>query len=148
MPARNLNLKLIGKSTGDLKTISAYLQDSIVLIKDIIFLKENKIFIMIVNRFMWEDIEKGLFRESKRIRCALKFDRVQRVTTKNINQKKKDKPLEFLAIEDVFRDEKLNEIKLIFSGGGIISVFAEEIDCLLDDQGKPWTVKKIPRHQI
>ena len=83
-----INLKLIGNNQEDLKVISAYLQDSIVIIKDIIFLKQNRTFIMIVNRFMWEDIEKGVFRQSKRIRCAVKFEEVLKVKSKNINQKK------------------------------------------------------------
>ena len=89
MKDEGFNLKLIGRRLEDLKTISAYLQDAIVVIKDIIFLKTNKNFIMIVNRFMWEDAEKGLFRENKRIRCALKFNQVFKVISKNINQKKK-----------------------------------------------------------
>ena len=89
MEDEGIKLKLIGKSIEDLKTISAYLQDSIVTINDIIFLKTNKIFIIMVNRFMWEDAEKGLFRENKRIRCAVKFNRVFKVISKNINQKKK-----------------------------------------------------------
>ena len=57
------NLKLIGKNHEDLKVISAYLQDSVVIIRDIVFLKKNRTFIMIVNRFMWEDVEKGIFRK-------------------------------------------------------------------------------------
>ena len=44
MKNENLNLKLIGRNSEDLKTISAYLQDSVVVQKDIIFLKANKIF--------------------------------------------------------------------------------------------------------
>ena len=80
------NLKLIGKNEEDLKVISAYLQDSIVTVKDIVFLKKNRTFIMMVNRFMWEDIEKGVFRESKRIRCALKFEEVKTVKSHKINQ--------------------------------------------------------------
>ena len=63
------NLKLLGKNQEDLKIISAYLQDSILIIKDIAFLKQNRTFVMIVNRFMWEDVEKGIFRQNKRIRC-------------------------------------------------------------------------------
>ena len=59
------NLKLIGKNQEDLKVISAYLQDSIVKIKDIVFLKQNRTFIMIVSRFMWEDVEKGVFSKTK-----------------------------------------------------------------------------------
>ena len=89
MKSENFNLKLTVKSIEDLKTISAYLQDSVVVTKDIIFLKSNKVFIMLVNRFMWEDAEKGLFRENKRIRCAVKFNQVFKVISKNINQKKK-----------------------------------------------------------
>ena len=70
------NLKLIGKNIEDLEVISAYCQDSLVILKDIVFLKQNKTFIMMINRFMWEDLEKGAFRENKRIRCAIKFDEV------------------------------------------------------------------------
>ena len=35
------NLKLIGKNKYDLKVISAYLQDSVLKVKDIVFLKKN-----------------------------------------------------------------------------------------------------------
>ena len=148
MKDEGFNLKLIGRSLEDLKTFSAYLQDSIVIIKDIIFLKTNKNFIMIVNRFMWEDAEKGLFRENKRIRCALKFNQVFKVVSKNINQKKKDKVIEFLAIETRLLSDQTFKIKLIFAGDGIITVFTEEIDTFLDDLGKPWIVKNVPKHKI
>jgi len=94
-----VNLKLLGKNQEDLKIISAYLQDSILIVKDIVFLKQNRTFIMIVNRFMWEDVEKGVFRQNKRIRCAVKFEEVIKVESKNINQKNKNKPLECLAIK-------------------------------------------------
>jgi hypothetical protein len=40
------NLKLVGKNEEDLKIISAYLQDSIVIIKDIVFLKKNRTFMI------------------------------------------------------------------------------------------------------
>ena len=148
MTDEDIKLKLIGKSIEDLKTISAYLQDSIVTINDIIFLKTNKIFIIIVNRFMWEDAEKGLFRENKRIRCAVKFNRVFKVISKNINQKKKDKILEFLAIETILMNNSSYKIRLIFAGDSVITFFAEEIDAYLDDLGQSWNVKKTPRHKI
>ena len=148
MTDEDIKLKLIGKSIEDLKTISAYLQDSIVTINDIIFLKTNKIFIIIVNRFMWEDAEKGLFRENKRIRCAVKFNRVFKVISKNINQKTKDKILEFLAIETILMNNSSYKIRLIFAGDSVITVFAEEIDTYLDDLGQSWNVKKVPKHKI
>ena len=148
MENENSILKLIGRSSDDLKTISAYLQDSIVVQKDIIFLKKNKIFIMIVSRFMWEDAEKGLFRENRRIKSAVRFNRVLNVICSNINQKKRNKMLELLTIENILLKDKTFKIKLIFSGNSIITVFAEEIEAVLDDLGKSWIVKKAPKHQI
>ena len=55
-----INLRLIGNSLEDLSTFSAYLQDSLIKIKDISYLKKNRIFILLFNRFMWEDVEKGI----------------------------------------------------------------------------------------
>ena len=53
------NLKLIARTEEDLKIVSAHLQDSIANVSDIANLKKNKIFLMQMNRFMWEDVEKG-----------------------------------------------------------------------------------------
>ena len=52
------NLKLIAKTEEDLRVVSAHLQDSIASISDIASLKKNKIFLMQLSRFMWEDVEK------------------------------------------------------------------------------------------
>ena len=76
------NLKLIAKTVEDLKVISAHLQDSIADTLNIAHLKKNKIFLMQLNRFMWEDVEKGVFRKNKRIRTILKFDNVIEVNSK------------------------------------------------------------------
>ena len=93
------SLKLIGKKLEDIKVISAYLQDSIVTLKNIAFLKKNRIFVMILNRFMWEDVEKGFFRKNKRIKSAVRFEEVIKVKSQNVNQKNKNKSLELLAIK-------------------------------------------------
>ena len=143
-----VKLKLLGKDQEDLKIISAYLQDSILIVKDIVFLKQNRIFVMIVNRFMWEDIEKGVFRQNKRIRCAVKFEEVIKVESKNINQKNKNKPLECLAIKCSSIFEETCKIKIFFAGNSIITIISEVIEVALHDLGKPWNVKHIPIHKI
>ena len=141
------NLKLIAKTDEDLRVISAHLQDSIVKTSDIANLKKNKIFLMQLNRFMWEDVEKGVFRKNKRIRTVLKFENVLRVTSKNVNQKKKERFLDFLAIETLKRPDKNYEMNLIFSGDVIIKIVTEAIEVTLDDQGKPWESRNKPRHK-
>ena len=141
-------LKLIGKNIEDLKTISAYCQDSIIKIKDLIYLKENKIFIMMLSRFMWEDIEKGVFRNYKRIKSVLKFNFIENVLAKNINQQQKNRNLELLAIESNYNQNNLYDTSLIFSGNNIILLKSEEIDVMLDDQEYFWEVKHSPKHRI
>ena len=103
---------------------------------------------MQLNRFMWEDVEKGVFRKNKRIRTILKFDNVIEVNSRNIGQDSKDKFLDFLAIESNQMPDNNYEMKLIFSGDSIIRVVAEVIEVALDDQGEPWDTKNMPKHKV
>ncbi|MDC0472899.1 DUF2948 family protein [Pelagibacteraceae bacterium] len=142
------NLKLIAYSQEDLSVLSAHLQDSIVPIADIAHLKKNNIFLLQLNRFMWEDVEKGVFRKNKRVRTILKFDNVISVSAKNINQKNNSRFLDFLAIECNTLKDSTHEITLIFSGDNVIKVNSEVIEVTLDDQGTPWESKTKPKHKF
>ena len=135
-------------SDKDLRVVAAHLQDAIVSPKDIANLKKNRIFLIQLNRFMWEDVEKGLFRKNKRIRTILKFDNIISVSSKNIHTKDQKKFLDFLTIESKLMTDKSYEIKLIFSGNAIIKIKAEVIDVILDDQGSPWESKTSPKHNF
>ena len=142
------NLKLIARTEEDLRVVSAHLQDSIASISDIANLKINKIFLMQLNRFMWEDVEKGVFRKNKRIRTVLKFENILEVHSKNINQSKKDKFLDFLAIESCTMPDNNYEMKIIFAGDSTIKIISEVIEVTLDDQGNAWDTKNKPKHRV
>jgi len=142
------NLKLICKNQEDFKVVSAYSQDSIVAVKDIIFLEKNRIFVMVVNRFMWEDVEKGLHRRNKRIKCAVRFEGILKVKSKKINQKNRNKRLECLAIKCNEILGKNYEINFFFSGGGVITLISEFIEVVMHDLGASWNVKHFPKHTI
>ena len=142
------NLKLLAKNQEDLKVISAYIQDSLVTIKNIVFLKKNRIFIMIIDRFMWENIDKDTLSEKKRIRSAIKFDEVLKVKSKEINQKNLNKRFEFLAIKSRKILDNNYEVKIFFSGGSVITLILESIEIVMHDLGEAWNVKHIPTHKI
>ena len=142
------NLKLLATSDEDLRVIAAHLQDAIVSVQDIASLKKNRIFLIQLNRFMWEDVEKGVFRKNKRIRTVLKFENAISVLSKNINIKNNESFLDFLTIESNLLPDKSYEIKLIFSGDSVIKIKAEVIDVSLDDQGSPWETKTQPKHNF
>ena len=142
------NLKLIAKTEEDLRVVSAHLQDSIASISNIANLKKNKIFLMQLNRFMWEDVEKGVFRKNKRIRTILKFENVLEVHSKNVNQYKKDNFLDFLAIESGAMPDNNYEMRIIFAGNSVIKIISEVIEVTLDDQGEAWDTKNKPNHKV
>ena len=141
------NLKLLAKTEEDLKVVSAHLQDSIANISDIANLTKNRMFLLQLNRFMWEDVEKGVFRKNKRIRTILKFEHVLKVNSKNINQSKKDIFLDFLTIETNKMPDNNYEMKIVFAGDSIIKIVSEVIEVTLDDQGEAWNTKNIPQHK-
>ena len=68
--------------------------------------------------------------------------------SKNVNQKNKKKPLEYLAIEPIKISNGGFKIKFFFSGGGIITIISEVIEVTLSDLGSPWNVKYFPAHKI
>ena len=103
---------------------------------------------MQLNRFMWEDVEKGVFRKNKRIRTILKFENVLDVLSKNIDQLKKDKFLDFLAIETKMTPDNNYEMSIIFAGDSIIRIICEVIEVTLDDQGEAWDTKNKPKHKV
>ena len=140
------NLKLIARTVEDLRVVSAHLQDAIVNINDIANLKKNKILLLQLNRFMWEDVEKGLLRKNKRIRTILKFENVIKVKSRNINLARKDKFLDFLTIETNQMTDNNYEMKILFAGDSILKVTAEVIEVTLDDQGEAWDTKNKPKH--
>ena len=142
------NLKLIARTEDDLRVISAHLQDAIANVLDIANLEKNKIFLMQLNRFMWEDVEKGVFRKNKRIRTVLKFENVVKVHSKNINQLKKDQFLDFLTIETNQMTDNNYEMKIVFSGDSVIKIISEVIEVTLDDQGQAWDTKNVPKHKV
>ena len=142
------NLKLIARTEEDMRVVSAHLQDSIANVSDIANLEKNRVFLMQLNRFMWEDVEKGVFRKNKRIRTILKFDNVLKVVSKNINQQKKDNFLDFLTIETNKMPDKNYEMKIVFAGDSIVRVITEVIEVTLDDQGEAWDTKNMPKHKV
>jgi hypothetical protein len=148
MSDKNSNLKLLANDEKDLKIFSAYLQDAVIITQDIKFLLKNKTLACIFNRFMWEDSEKGVFRDNRRVRSALIFKNVTKVKSKNINVKNKSRILEFLAIESRILKNDNYSLKLIFSGGGVISMEVEFIDSTLEDFSESWPTKYTPKHKI
>ena len=120
--------KIIATDNEGLQMISVCCASAKVKISDIKFLKSNKVFLLPVER---TKVESG--QEDKKIHSICKFDYVDRVKSKNIDQKNQDLVLELIGI-DFLKNKNDHEINLIFNNNAHISLMTETIEVRLEDQ--------------
>ena len=122
--------KIIATDNEGLQMISACCAGAKVKIIDIKFLQSNKIFLLSIERIKVESDQKY-----KKVNSICKFDFVDRVKSKNIDQKNPDLVLELIGI-DYLKNNNDYEINLIFSNNAHISLMTETIEVRLEDQNE------------
>ena len=121
--------KIIAKDSNGLQVISACCSNGKVKIDEIKFLKKNKLFLLSIERL---NKEKDA---SQKIKSICKFEFVDRVKSKNIDQNDKNQILELLAI-DLFKLGENFEITLLFNNNAFITLSTEVLEVTLEDQNK------------
>ena len=122
--------KIIAKDPQGLQMISAYCSESRVKIHEIKHLKQNKIFLLSIQR-----LSREIDGSKDEINSILKFDYINSSKSKNIDQNNPDLIIELLAI-NLFKRDHNYEITLLFSNNAIITLSAEIIEVTLEDQNK------------
>mgnify|MGYP001494158839 CR=1 FL=1 len=122
--------KIIATENEGLQMISACCAGARVKISDIKFLKTNKIFLISIERIKVETNQ-----EDKKINSICKFDFVDRVKSKNIDQNNKELVLELIGI-DYLKNNDDYEINLMFNDNAHISLKTETIEVRLEDQNE------------
>ena len=127
---KNYLAKIIAKDIAGLQMISACCFEAKIKVEDIKFLKKNKIFLISLQRFHKEK-EDG----KEKINSICKFEFIDKVKSKRINQNDNDLVLELLAINILKKDQSF-EIALLFKNNAFITLSAEIIEVTLEDQNK------------
>jgi len=122
--------KIIATNNDGLQMISACCAGAKVKITDIKFLQNNKIFLISMERSKVETDQ-----HSKRINSICKFDFVDQVKSKNIDQKNQNLVLDLVGI-DHLKNKDVYEINLIFNNNAHISLITETIEVRLEDQNE------------
>ena len=122
--------QIIATDNEGLQMISAYSSGASVKVADIKYLASNKVFLLSITR---TKIEKG--QKDKKINSICRFDFVDRVKSKNINQKNDKLVLELIAI-DYLKNKEDYEINLIFNNNAYIALTTETIEVRLEDQNE------------
>ena len=122
--------KIIAQSPQDLQVISACCEGGKIKIDDIKYLPKNKIFLFLIER-----IAKEKENPKEKVKSIVKFEYIEKSKSKNIDGKKVETLLELVAI-NLFKNNKNYEITLLFSNNGIITLTAEIVEAVLEDQNK------------
>ena len=162
-------LKLRARDAEDLRALATCLQDALVPLTDVAYLKAEKRFVMVANRFMWErdareaplpesaaaSAEAGAdarFEEAEagplyyRVNCAVTFDRVRNVRFRGLDPREKDQILSLLTLEVESGAAEPGAVQLVFAGGGTIRLEMRGVRCHLEDGGEPWPTHWRPSH--
>ena len=127
---KNYLAKIIAKDVEGLKTISACCFNAKVKISELKYLQKNKIFLLFLVRYNRESQKNN-----EKINSVCKFEFVDKVKSKNIDQKNEDLVLELIAI-DYLKNKDDYEINLIFNNNAHIALTTETIEVRLEDQNE------------
>ena len=122
--------KIISTDNEGLQMISACTAGAKVKVSDIKYLAKNKVFLLSIERTKIETDQ-----EDKKINSVCRFDFVDKVKSKNIDQKNEDLVLELIAIDYLKNDDE-HEINLIFNNNVLIALTIETIEVRLEDQNE------------
>ena len=120
--------KIIATDNEGLQMISACCAGAKVKISNIKYLQSNKIFLISIERNQVETSQ-----EDKKINSICKFDFIDHVKSKNIDQGNKELILELIGI-DYLKNKDNYEINLMFNTNAHISLRTETIEVSLEDQ--------------
>ena len=110
--------------------ISACSSAAKVKISDIKYLASNKVFLLSIERIKVENEN-----EDKKVNSILRFDFVDKVRSKNIDQSNQETVIELIGI-DYLKNNDVYEINLIFNNNAHIALTTETIEARLEDQSE------------
>ena len=122
--------QIIATDNEGLQMISACSTGAKVKVSDIKYLGSNKVFLLSIERTKIEEDKKD-----KKINSICRFDFVDKVKSKNIDQKNDKLILELIAI-DYMKNKNDYEINLIFDKNVHIVLTTETIEVRLEDQNE------------
>ena len=122
--------KIIATDKEGLQMISACSSGAKVKVSDIKYLETNKVFLLSIERIKVENEN-----EDKKVNSICRFDFVDKVKSKNIDQSNQELVLELVGI-DYLKNNDVYEINLFFSNNAHIALTAETIEAILEDQSE------------
>lgn len=147
-------LKLRAGDEEDLAVLGAFLQDALVPVHDMCFLSEERRFVVVANRFRWENVKPAPGAEEEeategpfeRIHCGIAIEHVRRAQTRGFAPSSEADQGRLLVMLTIRVED--GALTLHFSGGAAIRLEVDHIEAFVQDMGEPWPTLWRPNHPV
>lgn len=158
------DLKLIAFDDEDLAIIGAHLQDAVIRVEDMAYLKADRRFALVVNRFDWSlavkaetaksksGAKSGKFKSKSKLerfvrrRAGVRVEHVRGAQVSGIDLLQKDQVLSLLTLTFEPGEAPQGTMLLTFAGGGRIRLEVDCIEAAMTDLGAAWETQRKPEH--
>ncbi len=144
------DLKLIALDGEDLSIVAAHLQDAVLRIEDMTYLKAERRFAAVVNRFDWSHAAKPATTAEPfvRRRTGVRIEHVTNAQVQGLDLTRKDQVLSLLTLtfEPRGSEDPDGTVTFAFAGGGAVRLDVECIEAALTDLGAAWATPNKPEH--
>ncbi|TNC61997.1 DUF2948 family protein [Rubellimicrobium roseum] len=137
-------LRLRALDADDLRVISALVQDAVVTVGDVAWLRQHRRFAALVNRFRWE----GPTRTPERVRSVLAIEGVTAVRSQGVDPRDRDTVLSILSLGWEPGEDGAGRLLVTLAGDGTIAVEVEALEVRLQDVTRPYLApsRRAPTH--
>tara|TARA_A100001015_G_scaffold235626_1_gene267481 strand:- start:456 stop:911 length:456 start_codon:yes stop_codon:yes gene_type:complete len=142
-------LKLRAVATEDIEILSTLLQDGLVVSSDLHYEKDEALFVMVINRFCWEQANDGEpEKKLNRCLCGLKVAHVKHVSQRGLSAA----ATQFYNLLSITYDESkenekaVNSLTFTFSDGYGIKLTVDELALIVQDIAAPHPALAQPQH--
>jgi len=139
------DLKLIALDPEGLRVLSCHLQDAVIRVEDMAYIRDEMRFAALASRFDWECAERTAG-DYQRRRSGVRFERVTGAQVQGIDLRQKDAVLALLAITFEPAEVPSGTLTLHFAGGGAVRLQVECVEAELRDLGAAWSTSVKPKH--
>jgi len=141
------SLKLLARDDEDLSVISAFLQDSVVAVREMRYLPDERRFVFVASRFRWEEADRARPVEGtpiyERVHCGVCFEGVTAVRRRGLNQRRPGQIVSLLSLKAAD-----GHVDLVFSAGITVRLVVDGLLCHLQDFDEPWPTQWRPTHPL
>lgn len=137
-------IKIAALDEEDLAVISAHLQDAVLPVGDLRWMKSAGKLSIVANRYVHFGNKDGA---GERRLCGVQISRVRRVSARNIIMSDKTAIVSLLAMTFIPGAEAPEgAIELSFAGGGAARIEVECIEVAMSDLSAAWPARARPDH--